>query len=134
MSTPHIVESKYPSQTTLIAEFGFNKYQLADKMRNNFHIHDIYLGGLEVYQVMHTTGIVLRAALFDGTILFREKPFAVIFHNCLPVAAKRAKEVRLSFRAAKDCFQLEPIVLVQIVDIGTERRKHTNTEKCNDND
>lgn len=111
--------SKYPSQATLVQFYGCNKYQLADKMRNYMHIEEGYLQALKSYRMCHMHGSVLAHAVVDGTIKNLQKPsdpmYSVIYHNCNPFNAKRAKEVRLSFRAAMEEFNLEPIVLVEIV-------------------
>lgn len=104
--------------------YGFNKYQLADKMRNCFHISDNFLSGLDVYHMKHERGNFFATMLEDGTLSFASKSkgeylrYAVIYNGCTPYNAKRATEVRLSFRAAKPEFGIEPIVLVQIVDMG----------------
>lgn len=103
------------NHTNLIATYGCNRSQLADKMRNNFHIPDEYLGALTDYACVHKTGQELRHDIFDGQIIMPSKTYNVIYNGCTPYHAKRAVEVRLSFRAAKPEFQLEPIVLVQIV-------------------
>lgn len=97
------------------AAYGFNKYQLADKMRNAFHISDPYLQGLDVYHITHYTGRDFAKSLNDGLVDSLNRTYAVIYHNCTPYNAKRAQEVRLSFRAAKKEFGIDPIVLVQIV-------------------
>lgn len=120
------LSSKYPSQDTLTKIYGCNKYQLGDKMRNNFHIDDAYLPALVTYFISHWHSPEFKYALIDGTITRKIKDsdplttFNVIYHNCTPFAAKRAKELRISFRAAQPEFQLEPIALVQIVDSGGE--------------
>ncbi len=102
---------------------AFTKYQLADQMRNYMHIDDKYLEGLCVYNMTHTSGKKFSLNLHDGQILKNnpnadvvlDEVFNVIYHNCSPYHAKRAVELRLSFRAAKDEYDLEPIVLVEIV-------------------
>lgn len=118
-------QSKTIPQAALIATYGFNKYQLGDQMRNNFHVADKYLPGLKIYQMRHFTGTEFANALTDGTITIRsvvpniaQHRYAVIYHNCNPYAVKRAKEVRISLRAAQDEFNLEPYALVEIVDAG----------------
>lgn len=110
-------ESKYPSQATLIATYGCNKYQLGDRMRNSMHIEDAYLPALSVYRMRHGNGLLLRNTV-DGQLEFKGTNFNIIYHNCSPYTAKRASEIRLSFRAAQEEFNLEPIVLVQIVVAG----------------
>lgn len=117
--------SKYPTQSVLMAMYGFNKYALADKMRNHFHIPDIYLAALRVYRVLHVDGANLKNVI-DGQLKFtslrdKERVYNVIYHNCTPYNAKRAKEIRLSFRAAQNEFNLEPIVLVEIVIASQEQ-------------
>jgi hypothetical protein len=94
----------------------FTKYQLADQMRNYMHIDDKYLEGLSVYTIHHISGKEFKSRLLDGQIYsyIDPKPFNVIYHNCSPYNAKRAVEVRCSFRMAHDN-TLEPIVLVEIV-------------------
>jgi hypothetical protein len=114
--------SKYPSQAVLMQFYGCNKYELADKMRNYMHIDDKYLPALAKYRMMHCSGIKFSTTVVDGTISMTDHVnsglFNVIYHNCNPFNAKRAKEVRLSFRAAMEEFNLEPIVLVEIVSDG----------------
>lgn len=127
MSTDYQVSSnsKYPSQQVLVALFGCNKYQLGDKMRNSMHIPDEYLGALKKYRMKHEKGSFFSSMIEDGTISFDSGNngeyvrYSIIYHNCSPYAAKKAKEIRLSFRAAHDEFNLEPIVLIEIVDAGT---------------
>lgn len=92
----------------------FTKYQLADQMRNYMHIDDKFLEGLQTYRINHYSGFIFSTLLFDGLVDYDCTQFSVIYHNCSPYHAKRAVEVRLSFRAAKDN-TLEPIVLVEIV-------------------
>lgn len=116
---PVKMHSKYPSQSTIMATYGFNKYALADKMRNHMHIPDNYLQALRVYKIVHDVGNCLRHVV-DGQFKYTiirdaTRMYNVIYHNCTPYNAKRAKEIRLSFRAAQDEFNLEPIVLIEIV-------------------
>jgi hypothetical protein len=94
---------------------SFTKYQLADQMRNYMHIDDKFLEGLETYRINHYSGFIFSTMLFDGLVEYNFTSFNVIYHNCSPYHAKRAEEIRLSFREAKDEYQLEPIVLVEIV-------------------
>lgn len=108
-------KSPMNTQQQLIAAYGCNKYQLADKMRNNFHIPDEFLGALVTYRVEHFSGREFDKLLFDGMIRLKDVWFAVIYNKCTPYHAKRALEIRLSFREAKPEFNIEPIVLVQIV-------------------
>lgn len=114
--------SKYPSQAVLTQSYGFNKYELADKLRNYMHIEDKYLEALKRYRMVHMTGATLKLAIVDGMIKNLQKPndprYSVIYHNCSPYYATRAEEVRVSFRMAVEEFNLEPIVLVEIVAGG----------------
>lgn len=106
------------TQTQLIATYGCNKYQLGDKMRNNFHIPDEYLGALEVYKVVHMTGSFFSHSLWDGTIAGIsdiENTYDVIYHLCTPYKAKKAQEIRISFRKAREEFGLPAIALIEVV-------------------
>lgn len=109
------------TQTQLIATYGCNKYQLGDKMRNSFHIPDEYLGALEVYKVVHMTGKAFTKIMFDGVVNYHSHKnainYSVIYNGCTPYLAKHAVEIRLSFREAKPEFGLDPIVLVQVVEV-----------------
>lgn len=107
-----------------------NKYQLADQMRNSMHIADEFLPLLSIYRMNHCTGEQFKRAVSDGQIsMVNNGTFNVIYHQCTPVAAKRAVEVRLSFRAALDK-SIEPIVLVQIVQ--AEQVKLPESGSCKD--
>jgi hypothetical protein len=108
------------SQKFLVSTYGCNKYQLGDVMRNNLHVPTDKLKALEIYHMLHMPGHILRNLLVDGTITHSIKDsiavrYAVIYQGCFPHAAKKAHELRLSFRAAKPEFGIEPIVLVRIV-------------------
>lgn len=104
------------SNISILRYYGFNKYQLADMMRNHFHIHDKYLEGLAIYKVIHMSGIEgFKFMLHDGIVQYGGIEYSVIYHKCTPYLAKRAREVRLSFRKAHIDFMLEPIALVEIV-------------------
>lgn len=93
------------------------KYKLADHMRNSIHMPDDMLEHLSVYTLKHLIVPEFKNRLNDGQIYsgLDKHPYDVIYHCCTPFNAKRAKEVRLSFRAAKPEFDLPAIVLVQIV-------------------
>lgn len=102
----------------IIKTCTFTKYQLADQMRNYMHIDDKYLEGLRKYKMVHVSGKVFYNMCADGRIMFHSDAnvkHSIIYHNCSPYHAKRAVEVRLSFREAKPEYNLEPIVLVEIV-------------------
>lgn len=106
------------TQNKLLATYGCNKYQLGDKMRNNFHIPDEYLGALETYRIIHMTGSLFNRSMWDGTIAGIpdiENTYDVIYHMCTPFKAKRAVEVRISFRRAKEEFDLPAVALIEIV-------------------
>lgn len=105
------------NMTATIKTGSFTKYQLADQMRNYMHIDDKYLEGLAVYQMIHFSGKSLKLSLNDGQVYCHKSNMfhSVIYHNCTPYHAKRAVEVRLSFRCAQPEYNLEPIVLVEIV-------------------
>lgn len=105
------------STADIIKTGTFTKYQLADQMRNYMHIDDKFLEGLKIYNMTHMTGKTFRDRMSDGQLYsgLDSFPFSVIYHNCTPYNAKRAVEVRCSFRAAKEQYNLEPIVLVEIV-------------------
>lgn len=118
------IHKKFMTQPQLVEVYGINKYQLADQMRNSMHIPNEYLDALGTYHMVHWRGFNLAHLLIDGTITNKNIKYAVIYHGCLPVAAKKAQEIRLSFRAAKPEFGIEPIVLVQIVsDVRQENLK-----------
>lgn len=102
----------------LVKDYGCTRNQLADKMRNNMHMPDEYLGALKKYRMLHLSGTMFNINLFDGLIQHQETNYGVIYHNCTPYSAKRAKELRLSFRAAHKEFMIEPLVLVEIVQEG----------------
>lgn len=98
----------------------FTKYQLADQMRNYMHIDDKYLEGLETYRMVHMKGGHFGELIIDGQITHwitadLMNTYNVIYHNCTPYNAKRAVEIRCSFRAADSKYNIEPIVLVEIV-------------------
>ncbi len=93
----------------------FTKYQLADQMRNYMHIDDKYLEGLIVYRMIHVKGSSFKESIVDGQLYYLNNICNVIYHNCSPYHAKRAVELRCSFRVAKPEHGLEPIVLVEIV-------------------
>lgn len=106
------------TQNKLVALYGCNKYQLADKMRNNFHIPDEYLGALDRYHIFHMSGAQFTRSMWDGTLTGFpdiETTYDVIYHMCTPYKAKRAAEIRISFRKARDEFELPAIALVEIV-------------------
>lgn len=97
--------------------YGLTKLQLADLMRNNMHIPTSALDALSVYYMKHCTGAEFARTLEEGTVEYNGKRYSVIYHGCLPFAAKRAHEIRLSFRAAKSDYEIEPpYVLVQMVE------------------
>jgi hypothetical protein len=113
-----MIASIQTNQTELIKNYGCNKYQLGDKMRNNFHIPDEYLGALETYRVIHISGAQFTRAMWDGTVVGVpdiENTYDVIYHLCTPFKAKRAVEIRISFRKAREEFNLPAIALVEIV-------------------
>lgn len=93
----------------------FTKHQLADQMRNYIHIEDKYLEGLTTYRMEHMSGRIFKRELHEGTISHNGILHNIIYHGCTPYNVKRAVEIRCSFRAASSEYQIEPIVLVQIV-------------------
>lgn len=99
------------------------KYKLADQMRNSMHIPDEFLEHLEMYHLVHWVVPQFKKELINGQIIYWDKKnsdnmldYNVIYYNTTPAAAKSAKEIRLSFRKAKPEFNIEPYVLVQIVE------------------
>lgn len=113
----NITKPPKPLSTAQALEvYKFNRYQLAYHMRNSMHVPYQFLSGLSVYHMVHTTGKYFAVNMIDGMLKHNnETEYAVIYHNCNPFNVKRAHEIRLSYRASNPDFNIEPVVLVQIV-------------------
>lgn len=117
MKTSHL------NYAELIAAHGVSRNILNSVLVNNFHIEDTYLPALEFYRVTHMSGNMFRMASKEGTIKYNRvktnpKPDCVIIYNdCTRAKAIAATEIRISFRAAKEEYNLPAYALVQIVSI-----------------
>ncbi len=93
---------------------GISRNGLSTALLNNFHIIPAYHPALETYKTLWISGDKFKNLNNDGIIKENGKEFQIIYQNCNPYEVKKAKEIRLSFRAAKDIFNLSPIVIVRI--------------------
>lgn len=107
----------------LTNKFGVSRNILNSILVNNFHIEDQYLTALEFYRVTHMSGNMFRMASKEGTIKYSRiktnlKPECVIIYtDCTRAKAITASEIRVSFRAAKEEYNLPAYALVQIVSM-----------------
>lgn len=113
------------TQKELLDHYGFNKYKLTDRMRNCMHMPPEMLLGLEVYKMIHMSGKDFEFTLTDGQLALAKTNasntyyhYDVIYQGCNPYSAKRAFELRLSFRKCRDDFGEYAYVLVQISKEG----------------
>lgn len=96
---------------------GIRRSLIHNMMLNAFHIsHDIVDASLSNYFVHHWTGRHLEQLLSANVSLWRDEiEYSVVFHKTTRWNAARAKEVAVSFRKAKEEYQLLPYVLVKVI-------------------
>jgi hypothetical protein len=96
--------------------YGVTKNQVASMMLNFFHYPYNYLDTLATYYMRHWTGQHFYANMVDGAITGSEDSikYLVVYQGCTPYQAKRAQQLRLSFRSAKPEFGLCAYVIVRI--------------------
>lgn len=110
-----IMKTSHLNYKELIDSYGVSRNILNSVLANNFHIDDKYLDALECYRVQHYTGSNLKFITNTGVMLYKDKECCLIYHNCTRAQAIAAKEIRISFRAAKEEYNLPAYALVQIV-------------------
>jgi hypothetical protein len=81
-------------------------------MMNNFHYPAEYKDTLSSYFLLHWQGSYFAGQFKEGVIEYQGVKYTVILNDCTLYTAKRAHQLRLSFRAAQDIYQLNPIVIV----------------------
>ena len=96
--------------------YGVTKNQVASMMLNFFHFPYQYTDVLATYYLRHWTGQHFYASMQDGAIIGTEDniKYLVVYQGCTPFQAKRAHQLRLSFRSAKPEFGLQAYVVVRI--------------------
>lgn len=97
--------------------FGVSRNKLFSLMLQNFSIPSEYQDALVFYGKMHFSGKNFHSQLYDGCTTLQAITFAVNYLGCSALEAKNATELELSFRAAAEEFNLQPICLVRIAQM-----------------
>lgn len=100
---------------------GVTRKQLHSLCINFFHFPPEYRDTLSNYWIYHWQGAHLREQVQDGTIHIpsgavcgNAGEYLIVYQNCTPYAAYKAKCVRMSFRKPCKEFDLPAFVVVQV--------------------
>lgn len=94
---------------------GITKKQLHSLLVNIFHFPAEYRDCLQNYHLLHWEGAWFSARLIDGSIAADNDDYLVVYQACTPYQAKRAKQLRLSFRKPHADFGLPSYVIVKVL-------------------
>lgn len=102
-----------------VQEYGITKKQLHSLLTTIFHFPAEYRTCLSRYQLLHWEGKYFEARLDDGIIRVKDSEelieYNVFYQDCTPYQAKKAHQLRLSFRNPIKEFGLEAYVIVRIL-------------------
>lgn len=108
----------------------FTRGQLNTMILNTFHLQGKTLETLTFYRSVRITGREFDRQLHDGSLHNPSSPlddtkFQVIYQNCNPFAAKRAKELKLSYRKVQSDWNIPATVIVRVaVDLDGVREEN----------
>lgn len=113
-------QSKELTGIEVYQKYGITKKQLASLMINIFHFPHQYRDCLSQYYLLHWAGEHFSNTIEEGTIKLSTDPenateYLVVYQGCTPYQAKKAKQLRLSFRKPQNDFQLQAYVIVRIL-------------------
>lgn len=112
------------SHSILNSQSVFTKYTVGRgvihrMLYTDFHFKDKFLPVLGRYYILHWSGTQFLNRMKDGMILIAKTnetvQYKVIYDTCTPESVKAAKQIRLSFRAAKNEIGLPAYVIIQVI-------------------
>lgn len=106
----------------LTAKYDIPRNILNSEMITNFHLDDKILPALQHYRISHYQGDTFKRLSVAGIIKVKDREdysviteYIIIYHKCTRVQATTATEIRVSFREAKEEYNLPAYAMVQIV-------------------
>lgn len=106
--------SKTPAAITAYQKYGVAKSSLAYMCVNNWNFPEDFRDCLTDYYLLQWEGKYFAQSLKDGIIRHLDKEYAVVYKNCTYFAAKKASQLRLSFRKPQPEFDLSGYVIVSV--------------------
>ena len=97
-----------------ITKFGLIRSELHHSMLNDFYLPTKVIDAMSVIVLIERTGSYLTKKLSAGTLVHNFEPYNVVYKDCTPARAKRAKSLLLSFRKPIPELGLPMYVLVTI--------------------
>lgn len=101
------------NHSSLATNYGISRNHLQSICMNEFHFPTQFSHTLSQYFILHWEGEYLMDRLEEGTLRIGDTDYLIIYQSCNAFSARRASQVRLSFRKAKSCFRLEGYVIVR---------------------
>lgn len=123
-----IKSSTYTTQE-LVAKFGASRATLRHVIYSHFAMGR-YGQCLRFYKILPCTGQEFKDHLKDGMYYGFDPSaqnhvnFHLVYKECTPTEVKRAEHVALSFRIARDEFNIEPVVVVQLPRLDHEYKSN----------
>lgn len=93
----------------------FTRNELNYSVLNLFFIPPEMKLALDTYSQIRMNGKQFSKELIEGCLIRNNLSYQVIYSSCTPFAARKARELKLSFRKAKSVFNIPPTVIVKIV-------------------
>jgi len=120
MAYAKIIKPLTPQRLSTLESYkkhGVTRNQVASMMVNLFHYPANFRDTLEHYYILHWTGKHFDSILEEGAIFHADSGFSylVVYQGCTPYAARRAKQLKLSFRKASVDFGLQAYVIVRTI-------------------
>lgn len=108
------MKTSYHSYKYLTEKYGISRNKLFSCMLQDFFLHSSQRVALAVYETLLTSGKHFHSGIYDGTYIHEGIQYAILYQGCGAFEAKCSLEIEISFRAAVDDFNLQPICIVRI--------------------
>ena len=103
----------------------FTKASLQYAVNNFFYFPSELRMALESYSQIRMNGKQFKGELIEGCMIRNGISYNVIYTDCNMYSAKKARELKLSFRKVLGSFGIEPTVLVK-VSVDCDGIRETN--------
>lgn len=103
-----------PNSITAYGKYGMHRTNLSYMCMNNWNFPAEYQDCLSAYYLLQWEGKYFGEKLREGTISHNDEEYIVVYKNTTYFAAKKAAQVRLSFRKPQPEFNLPGYVIVSV--------------------
>lgn len=98
----------------LLSIYGISRNHVQSICMNEFHYPTHLLPTLSNYFILHWEGEYLMDRIAEGSVNIGGIEYLIIYQGCNAFSARRASQVRLSFRKPQAAFRLPGYVIARI--------------------